>query len=147
MRSVLRRLIDAAAHRIALATGNHLFRQPVFEMAQGVTVLATLDIRKRAQVVAGLQAGEFYCKHLYNARFFDHYVDHVATMARFACRLGDGLILEFGVATGRTLPAIANSIDRTVTGFDSFMGLPADWREGVKKGAFACLPPKLPQNA
>ena len=55
--------------------------------------------------------------------------------------------LEFGVATGRTLTAIANSIDRTVTGFDSFAGLPADWRQGVKKGAFACPPPKLPQNA
>ena len=45
------------------------------------------------------------------------------------------------------LTAIANSIDRTVTGFDSFAGLPADWRQGVKKGAFACPPPKLPQNA
>ena len=111
MRSVLRRLIDAAAPRIALATGNHLFRQPIFETVQGVTVLATLDVRKCAQVVAGLQAGEFYCKHLYNAQFFDHYLDHVAAMARLACGLGDGLILEFGVASGRTLTAIANSID------------------------------------
>ena len=140
MRSALRRLIDAAAHRIALATGNHLFRQPVFETVQGVTVLATLDVRKCAQVVAGLQAGEFYCKHLYNAEFFDHYLDHVAAMARFACGFGDGLILEFGVATGRTLTAIANSIDRRVTGFDSLRGCRLTGAKESKKGpSHACL--------
>jgi len=115
MRSALRRLIDAAAHRIALATGNHLFRQPVFETVQGVTVLATLDVRKCAQVVAGLQAGEFYCKHLYNAEFFDHYLDHVAAMARFACGFGDGLILEFGVATSRRSPIASTGGSRALT--------------------------------
>lgn len=42
--------------------------------------------------------------------------------------------LEFGVATGTTLGIIAR--DMPVIGFDSFEGLPEDWREGFPKGFF-----------
>ncbi|MFZ0406878.1 MAG: class I SAM-dependent methyltransferase, partial [Cyanobium sp.] len=56
----------------------------------------------------------------------------------------DGMILEFGVYTGRTLNYIARSIpDKIVDGFDSFDGLPEFWRDGFGKGHFAVdhLPP------
>jgi hypothetical protein len=49
--------------------------------------------------------------------------------------LGPGMILEFGVASGLTLTAIANASGRNVIGFDSFKGLPRDWRTGVQEGA------------
>jgi len=62
------------------------------------------------------------------------------------------MCLEFGVATGATLRKIATSFpSRSVYGFDSFEGLPEDWRgDGVTwnpKGTYACDPPvDLPNN-
>lgn len=53
--------------------------------------------------------------------------------------------LEFGVYQGDTLRLIAEHMP--VTGFDSYEGLPEDWREGFPKGKFACEPPDdLPAN-
>lgn len=51
----------------------------------------------------------------------------------------DGLVLEFGVATGNTTNIIANASNgRTVHGFDSFEGLPEDWSGHVEtRGAFS----------
>jgi predicted O-methyltransferase YrrM len=49
----------------------------------------------------------------------------------------DGMVLEFGVYTGTTLKIIAAAADgREVYGFDSFTGLPEDWRTGFSAGAF-----------
>ncbi|MDQ3185012.1 MAG: class I SAM-dependent methyltransferase [Pseudomonadota bacterium] len=47
-----------------------------------------------------------------------------------------GLFLEFGVASGRSINFIAANTEAVVYGFDSFQGLPEDWRPGVGKGAF-----------
>lgn len=50
---------------------------------------------------------------------------------------GSGLVLEFGVATGRTLNHFARIFDRqAVHGFDSFEGLPEDWTSRMPKGFF-----------
>lgn len=50
----------------------------------------------------------------------------------------NGLILEFGVFKGRTINQIAKFFHpRDVFGFDSFQGLPEDWREGYEKGKFS----------
>lgn len=48
----------------------------------------------------------------------------------------DGLWLEFGVATGRTINYIATKAPGVVYGFDSFDGLPEDWTPSLPKGAF-----------
>ncbi|MFC5676802.1 class I SAM-dependent methyltransferase [Aeromicrobium endophyticum] len=48
----------------------------------------------------------------------------------------DGLVLEFGVATGATLRAISAK-KLPAHGFDSFEGLPEAWRGGFAEGAFA----------
>lgn len=53
-----------------------------------------------------------------------------------------GHAAEFGVYTGATLRMIADHMP--VTGFDSFDGLPEDWREGFEKGRFACPVPAVP---
>lgn len=49
----------------------------------------------------------------------------------------DGLALEFGVYSGSTLKAIATHRGSGVYGFDSFDGLPENWRTGFPSGAFA----------
>lgn len=52
--------------------------------------------------------------------------------------LKTGLILEFGVATGRTLNHFARLLpQKTVYGFDGFDGLPEDWTSRMPKGFFA----------
>ena len=56
---------------------------------------------------------------------------------------GHGLYLEFGVASGRSINFIASRVPTgpdgqkiLVHGFDSFEGLPQDWREGRESGFF-----------
>jgi hypothetical protein len=49
-----------------------------------------------------------------------------------------GLVLEFGVATGRTLNHFARLLPgKTVYGFDGFQGLPEDWTSRMRRGFFA----------
>ena len=56
----------------------------------------------------------------------------------------DGLILEFGVYSGDTINHIAKQLpNRKVHGFDSFEGLPENWKAGFDKGRFAATFPNL----
>lgn len=55
-----------------------------------------------------------------------------------------GVAVEFGVGSGISLRLIAGFDFAWTIGFDSFAGLPADWREGFPKGMFACPPPTVP---
>lgn len=57
-----------------------------------------------------------------------------------------GAALEFGVATGTTLLLIGDAPHlHPVIGFDSFKGLPEDWRPGWERGKFARRrPPRVP---
>jgi hypothetical protein len=48
-----------------------------------------------------------------------------------------GLCLEFGVASGESINFIASRSQEIVHGFDSFQGLPEDWRPWVRSAAFA----------
>lgn len=58
----------------------------------------------------------------------------------------EGLIMEFGVASGESLRYIADHTRRLVYGFDCFDGLPESWN-GLNPGHFACKPPEnLPGN-
>jgi hypothetical protein len=48
----------------------------------------------------------------------------------------EGLWLEFGVCSGRTINLISKCTDNTVYGFDSFYGLPEDWGNHQEKGTY-----------
>lgn len=60
----------------------------------------------------------------------------------------NGLVLEFGVYNGDTLNHIAKKIpNNKIYGFDSFEGLPEQWRDNFKKGMFAVKElPKVEKN-
>lgn len=67
----------------------------------------------------------------------------VATMDALANGANSAAILEFGVAGGGTLRMMADLVlesgrDVRVVGFDTFDGLPEDWRPGFPRGAFDC---------
>jgi hypothetical protein len=49
----------------------------------------------------------------------------------------DGLICEFGVATGKSINYLAKRLrNKTIFGFDSFQGLPETWRANYAAGTF-----------
>ncbi|GAB4157819.1 MAG: hypothetical protein Tsb009_34970 [Planctomycetaceae bacterium] len=56
----------------------------------------------------------------------------------------DGLWMEFGVYEGTTLNILAGFTQQTIYGFDSFQGLPEDWRAGKEQGRYS-LHGQLPQ--
>jgi hypothetical protein len=72
-------------------------------------------------------------------------------LLRFAAeksRADEGLVLEFGVWQGQSLRTLAQIFDQKIYGFDSFQGLPEDWRSGSPGGTFALeRPPQVPPNA
>lgn len=53
-----------------------------------------------------------------------------------AVEMKDGLVLEFGVFTGRTARYIVKKSGWHLDGFDSFEGLPEAWRDGFPTGKF-----------
>lgn len=85
----------------------------------------------------------------------DHFADVMVANSKRGCLdaglravSGPGVVAEFGVFRGTTLTRIARRFpERTVHGFDSFIGLPEDWA-GTDKGAGAFdiggQPPDLP---
>jgi hypothetical protein len=59
----------------------------------------------------------------------------------------DGLVMEFGVASGRTVNHLAGLLPaQTIFGFDSFQGLPETWRTGYGTGTFAQPAPEVLPN-
>ena len=98
-----------------------------------------LDILKMASIVATYESARFYAQAMLRAQAFDARADLLrAAVARAP---GAGLILEFGVGAGTSLRVLAEATPRVIAGFDSFQGLPEDWRTGFAKGAFAQVRP------
>lgn len=131
---------------IADALTTRLLFEPDLAHIQGTTALKPLSVKRFAQMAAAFEAGQFYNQHLYNCPQFNSWLDHLVFASQRAEALGEGLFLEFGVASGVTITKIANAVRRSVAGFDSFKGLPEDWREGVQAGAFATPVPQVPDN-
>jgi predicted O-methyltransferase YrrM len=94
------------------------------------------DVRVAASVRALAETERFVAEQLPLVRSFDNpaaTLTHALDLVSVA-----GLVLEFGVASGRTLRRIAAALpERSVYGFDVFTGLPEDWRAGFTQGMFA----------
>jgi hypothetical protein len=119
---------------------NRAFRPMLFKARNG-----SFDVLEVASLKACFESAEYYEKHLIQARPFQNDLEllsHAASLAKPA-----GLWLEFGVASGRTISHLASQHDGNVYGFDSFEGLPENWRSGYPKGQFAGALPPVPDNA
>jgi hypothetical protein len=69
------------------------------------------------------------------------------TAAMAARMVPNGLVLEFGVFSGRTINHLAALESGPIIGFDSFEGLPEDWRADVPKSTFQRAgPPDVEAN-
>lgn len=105
----------------------------------------SFDVIDTAFWRAAQEAAEFYEDHLIGSKAFTDTLE----MLKDGVSIADpgGLFLEFGVASGRSITAIAEARSGPVYGFDSFEGLPESWYEGYGKGHFARDDlPQVPAN-
>jgi hypothetical protein len=106
------------------------------------------DVERVAYLVAAYESAKFFAN---NMRMAQNLIDPTSLL-KYALRQRerDGLVLEFGVATGATLKVICEETEHTVYGFDSFNGLPEDWTHFQKAGRFSSSgrpPENLMDNA
>jgi predicted O-methyltransferase YrrM len=93
---------------------------------------------------AALESARFYEEFMLTAGTFEtelQLLTHAMSIAP-----GAGTILEFGVASGRTIRHLAGLTGRAIDGFDSFEGLPESWRTGFAQGAFRQAVPEVPDH-
>ena len=95
----------------------------------------SFNILDVAAFAAAMDSASYYQEHMLTARSFESDFDLMAFAAQLASK--NGLVIEVGVASGRTINHLAGLLpDRSVYGFDSFEGLPEDWRTGLHAGKF-----------
>jgi hypothetical protein len=93
------------------------------------------DVDRLANLAAGIDSSLYATARMKDAKRFGN----KGPLLHFAAdnAPANGLILEFGVFSGETINHLAARLpDRPVYGFDSFEGLPENWRPGFPKGAF-----------
>lgn len=81
--------------------------------------------------------GQYICQNPHHALLhhcLGGYGGHVGMPEQPMINFERGVALEFGVGSGESLNCIARYLP--VIGFDSFKGLPENWRPGFDKGAF-----------
>lgn len=107
----------------------------VIRSVQDVEFRSRRDLWAAAEREAAASSERFAREAMPKVPTFD---DPIATL-KYALSLApaEGMALEFGVYSGRTLTVIAAAREgKQVFGFDSFQGLPEDWRSHLPAGTF-----------
>ena len=136
---VVRRRLDARFEQHEQWLQGQLDR--VLEEQNDADRRARRDIFQAAEREAARSSARFAAEHFPTATvYFDKHatLEHAVKAAP-----AGGLALEFGVYSGTTLALIAKLRSGDVYGFDSFEGLPEDWRSTFEAGTFAV--DELPQ--
>jgi hypothetical protein len=105
----------------------------------GILAWRDHDITAASNRIATEESARFVVEHMPTAEVFD--TREALLHWALEQEVPDGVAVEFGVAGGDSLAIIA--AHREAYGFDSFDGLPTDWRTGFPKGTFACEPPDI----
>ena len=92
------------------------------------------DILTIANIQAAFESAKYYSEKMNKAVNFEN--DLSLLTHAMSIRELDGHILEFGVASGRTINHISSLVSQKVYGFDVFTGLPETWRTGFPTGTF-----------
>lgn len=149
MRDKLVRVVEevvAAHHRdyeAALAARNREYQaaltagiERMIRAVHEVEFRSRRDLWAAGEREAAVSSERFAREVMPTARPFDHSIatlEHALSLAP-----PEGMALEFGVFQGRTLKVITEARKHNqVFGFDSFQGLPEDWRSNIPAGTFA----------
>jgi hypothetical protein len=136
---VVRARLDARIEQHEAWLGSRL--DQILDEANDADRRRRRDIFQAAEREAVRTSARFAYEHFPTATtYFDKYetLEHAVRAAP-----ADGMALEFGVYSGSTLAVIAKLRAGGVYGFDSFEGLPEDWRSTFAAGTFAV--DELPQ--
>lgn len=111
--------------------------QRVIDAAQGTNTAHYRSILLASHTIALRESAEFAQQFMPTAETFAN--PHDTLRHALSLAPSGGLALEFGVYSGTTLGIIAHDRQSKgqIYGFDSFKGLPENWRSGIPKGAFA----------
>jgi hypothetical protein len=111
---------------------------------RGVEIRDRRDTFAAAEREAVASTARFVQREMRTARHFGH--PHATLEYALTLAPAGGMALEFGVFTGSTLKIISAGRDGgEVYGFDSFEGLPENWRVGFDAGTFGTDgPPEVP---
>jgi hypothetical protein len=93
------------------------------------------DLRKIERLAAAIDSANYLNDAMAGAARYSNALELLRACLAVK-RDPEGLVLEFGVYAGRTINHIANLTGGPVYGFDSFEGLPEDWRPDIRKAAF-----------
>lgn len=96
----------------------------------------TYDLFVASEQIAYEDSGRYVADHLYNAKVFtssEQVWEHAIDVANLN---SEDVVLEFGVASGNSVNYIAKRVPCLVYGYDSYDGLPEDWRSGFDAGCF-----------
>lgn len=116
---------------------SHIARYTVERFSQDLDLALQLEARDSSARYAASEMGKAM-------RFPDR--DSLLREALRRTTAVPGCICEFGVWTGNSLRILADTApDKEVHGFDSFEGLPADWRPSFTKGTFKTSVPVFRQ--
>lgn len=88
-----------------------------------------------ARLAAAASSSQYLYSRMIGAKRFGSALELIDYAV--SCATVEGLALEFGVFSGRSINRIAQGRSGPVYGFDSFEGLPEEWRDGYDKGKFA----------
>jgi len=127
--------IEARVEHVVRAEADRVTREVVQEVL-GAEFRSRRDILAAGERAAAASSCEFQVRHMPTARVFHHRHDTL----RYGLEIApaEGMALEFGVFSGSSLRVIAeNRPGKEVYGFDSFEGLPEDFRPHVRQGTFA----------
>ncbi len=98
-----------------------------------------------AEFLAALDSARFYERELLHCAIADS--DLRLLELSVSWRRIEGMVVEFGVATGRTINHLSQLMpDANVFGFDWFRGLPEEWRTGFPMGTFRQPVPIVGRN-
>lgn len=95
------------------------------------------DLRLAAQREATQTTTDYLIARMPKVPAFDSQKEVLDFAIQAASLSETHIICEFGVWKGNTINYIASKVRNRVVGFDSFSGLPEDWRTGFLKGHFA----------
>lgn len=120
----------ATSSFVSLAVGKRTLEMPSLSREKGSQILHFNSSNKKGPFLPHVKA--FVDKNFRDAKR----ILSDAEILKFACDqvcIKDGLYLEMGVFSGRTINFIAAlNPHRTIYGFDSFRGLPSEWKKGTK---------------
>lgn len=121
-------------------------KNEINELQEILTNRPVQNINKHLFDYAGMETAKYIIENMPTAPIFNNSLE-LLTYALSKVN-NNGLHLEFGVYSGNTINHIAiQKTENKIYGFDSFEGLPEDWRSEFKEGMFLVDNlPKVEQN-